>query len=72
MLTLIHASWSRLFSHERGDTMPAQNTVTLYRPTGEQELAPVRGGWKAFPPRLPDHSGPTEAIAVYTSADARS
>jgi hypothetical protein len=36
-------------------TMPTQNTVTLYRPTGEQELALVRdSGWRAFPPRLPD------------------
>lgn len=35
--------------------MPRQNTVTLYRPTGEQELALVRdSGSKAFPPRLPD------------------
>ncbi len=35
--------------------MPAQNVVTLFRPTGEQELALVRdSGWRAFPPRLPD------------------
>jgi hypothetical protein len=35
--------------------MPAQNTVTLFRPTGEQELALVRNsGWRVFPPRLPD------------------
>jgi hypothetical protein len=35
--------------------MPTQNTVTLFRPTGEQELALVRdSGWKAFPSRLPD------------------
>ena len=35
--------------------MPAQSTVTLFRPTGEQELALVRdSGWKAFPRRLPD------------------
>jgi hypothetical protein len=34
--------------------MPAQNSVTLFRPTGEQELALVRdSGWRAFPPRLP-------------------
>jgi len=36
-------------------TMPLRTTVTLYRPTGEQELALVRdSGWRAFPPRLPD------------------
>ncbi len=30
-------------------------TVTLFRPTGERELALIRdGGWAAFPPRLPD------------------
>ena len=35
--------------------MPAQSTVTLFRPTGEQELALVREiWWKAFPRRLPD------------------
>lgn len=35
--------------------MPTQNTVTLYRPAGEQELALVRDSdWKAFPSRLPD------------------
>jgi hypothetical protein len=34
--------------------MPAQNTVTLFRPTGEQELALIReSGWIAVPPRLP-------------------
>ena len=35
--------------------MPGPNVVTLFRPTGEQELALIRdGGWKAFPPHLPD------------------
>ena len=30
-------------------------TVTLYRPTGPQELALVReSGWRRWPPRLPD------------------
>jgi hypothetical protein len=30
-------------------------SVTLFRPTGEQELALIReSGWRAFPPRLPD------------------
>ncbi len=34
---------------------PPTNCVTLYRPTGEKEMALVRdGGWKSFPPRLPD------------------
>jgi hypothetical protein len=32
-----------------------KNTVTLFRPTGEQELALIReSGWRAFPPRLSD------------------
>lgn len=30
-------------------------TITLYRPTGEVELALIReSGWCAFPPRLPE------------------
>jgi len=30
-------------------------TTTLYRPTGEKELALIRSsGWHAFPPRLPE------------------
>jgi hypothetical protein len=34
---------------------PHKSCVTLYRPTGEGEMALVRdGGWKSFPPRLPD------------------
>jgi hypothetical protein len=34
------------------DTSP---TVTLWRPTGPDELALVRAsGWRAWPPRLPD------------------
>jgi len=29
--------------------------VTLFRPTGEKELALIRdSGWRVFPPRLPD------------------
>lgn len=29
--------------------------VTLFRPTGERELALIRDdGWRGFPPRLPD------------------
>jgi hypothetical protein len=32
-----------------------KNCVTLYRPTGQKEMALVRdSGWKRFPPRLPD------------------
>src|SRR6185369_742246 len=31
------------------------NVATLFRPTGERELALIRdSGWRAFPPRLPD------------------
>jgi hypothetical protein len=34
---------------------PATNCIMLYRPTGEREMELVRdGGWKSFPPRLPD------------------
>jgi hypothetical protein len=34
------------------------DAVTLYRPTGEKELALVRdSGWRKFPPRLPNQSG---------------
>ena len=30
-------------------------STTLYRPTGENELALIRAsGWRAFPPRLPE------------------
>src|SRR5262245_32947150 len=36
-------------------TMPTQNAVTLFRPTGDHELDLIRdSGWRAFPPRLPD------------------
>ena len=35
--------------------MNTNNTKTLYRPVGPQELALIRqNGMKAFPPRLPD------------------
>ena len=35
--------------------MPEPETVTLWRPTGPQELALVEAsGWRAWPPRLPD------------------
>jgi hypothetical protein len=31
------------------------DTVTLFRPTGEHELALIRAsGWRAFPQRLPE------------------
>jgi hypothetical protein len=31
------------------------DTVVLFRPTGETELALIRdSGWRAFPPRLPE------------------
>jgi len=35
--------------------MQAREALTLFRPTGERELALVReSGWSAFPPRLAD------------------
>jgi hypothetical protein len=35
--------------------MSTEETVTLWRPTGPQELALVEAsGWTAWPPRLPD------------------
>ena len=34
---------------------PTQDVVTLFRPTGERELALIReSGWRSFPPRLPE------------------
>jgi hypothetical protein len=34
---------------------PGETSVTLFRPTGERELALIRdSGWIAFPPRLPE------------------
>ena len=36
-------------------TISAMETVTLWRPTGPEELALVEAaGWRAWPPRLPD------------------
>jgi hypothetical protein len=35
--------------------MGTVETTTLFRPTGEKELALIRAsGWRAFPPRLPE------------------
>jgi len=35
--------------------VPEPEAVTLWRPTGPQELALVEAsGWRAWPPRLPD------------------
>jgi hypothetical protein len=32
-----------------------KSNLTLYRPVGPEELALIeRGGWKSFPPRLPE------------------
>jgi hypothetical protein len=37
------------------DHVTAEETVTLWRPTGSAELALVEAsGWRAWPPRLPD------------------
>ena len=49
-------------------------TVTLYRPTGPQELALVAGsGWRRWPPRLPDqpifYPVTNEAYAVEIARD---
>jgi len=34
---------------------PTHDVITLFRPTGERELALIReSGWRAFPPRLPE------------------
>jgi hypothetical protein len=35
--------------------MESIDAVTLFRPTGEKELALIRAsGWREFPPRLPE------------------
>ena len=35
--------------------MKPNNLITLFRPTGDKELALIReSDWRAFPPRLPD------------------
>ena len=35
--------------------MKPNDLNTLFRPTGDKELALIReSGWRAFPPRLPD------------------
>ncbi|WP_135228842.1 hypothetical protein [Deinococcus fonticola] len=47
-----------LFPDHAARTLPwpaVEETVTLYRPTGLQELKLVAGsGWRLWPPRLPD------------------
>jgi hypothetical protein len=50
------------------------HTVTLYRPTGPQELALVEAsGWRRWPPRLPDqpifYPVTNEAYAVEIARD---
>jgi hypothetical protein len=38
-----------------GTSRPAPLTVTLWRPTGPEELALIEAsGWREWPPRLPD------------------
>ena len=49
-------------------------TVTLYRPTGEKELALIRANdWRAFPPRLPEqpivYPVVTEEYAIQIARD---
>jgi len=40
---------------EHGSVVDESVTVTLWRPTGPEELALVEAsGWRAWPPRLPD------------------
>lgn len=53
---------------------PAETTVTLYRPTGPQELALVEAsGWRRWPPRLPDqpifYPVTNEAYAIEIARD---
>src|SRR5436305_9548214 len=46
-----------IVSRRRGETsvVSSDQTVTLWRPTGPEELALVKAsGWRAWPPRLPD------------------
>jgi hypothetical protein len=46
---------AQLYRFSQWQRTPMGHTVTLFRPTGEKELALIRdSGWAAFPPRLPD------------------
>jgi hypothetical protein len=54
--------------------MSTNDTVTLYRPVGPEELALIRlSGFRAFPPRLPEqpifYAVLTEAYAVKIARD---
>jgi hypothetical protein len=54
--------------------MTTQETVTLYRPVGQEELELIRqSGFAAFPPRLPEqpvfYPALTEAYAVKIARD---
>ncbi|MBE9607416.1 ADP-ribosylation/crystallin J1 [Acetobacteraceae bacterium H6797] len=51
-----------------------QDTVTLWRPVGPQELALIeQAGWRAFPPRLPEqpifYPVTTEEYAIKIARD---
>ncbi len=53
--SILHISYSVVgFESENKEELVIGNTVTLYRPTGSNELALVReSGYKRWPPRLP-------------------
>lgn len=45
----------RLSRCQNSEVTDADETVTLWRPTGPEELALVEAsGWRAWPPRLPE------------------
>jgi hypothetical protein len=57
--------------------MEPEDTITLYRPVGPEELALLReSGFCAFPPRLPEHPifypvGPIEVVAAFFPEESR-
>ncbi len=56
--------------------MPDEETITLFRPVGEKELALIRqSGHREFPPRLPQLNrnvvGPFEVVAEFPAPSLR-